>query len=81
MVRKSIHSYVNLNFSLDDLTVEKVKIALVIVADANAHHTLWGSSDNNDKGVLLQNCVLISNTAIANRGEEPTYMGPTWRNV
>ncbi|XP_036347174.1 uncharacterized protein LOC118756521, partial [Rhagoletis pomonella] len=45
---------------------EKAKRPLIIGADANAHNTVWGSGDTNER---------------ANRGEEPTYIGPTSKNV
>ncbi|XP_054087737.1 uncharacterized protein LOC128922138 [Zeugodacus cucurbitae] len=55
--------------------------ALVVGADANAHHTIWGSPDINQRGESLFNVIIQSSLAIANRGEEPTYIGPTSKNV
>ncbi|XP_036327429.1 uncharacterized protein LOC118740039 [Rhagoletis pomonella] len=60
---------------------EKAKRPLIIGADANAHNTVWGSGDTNERGESLLNFILISNLDIANRGEEPTYIGPTSKNV
>ncbi|XP_037943235.1 uncharacterized protein LOC119676079 [Teleopsis dalmanni] len=55
--------------------------SLIIGTDANAHHTLWGSTDINDRGESLFNYIIQSRLSVANRGEEPTYVGPTSRNV
>jgi len=54
---------------------------MVIGADANAHHTVWGSTDINDRGESFLEFILRSRISIANRGEEPTYKGPTSENV
>ncbi|XP_054083756.1 uncharacterized protein LOC128920478 [Zeugodacus cucurbitae] len=55
--------------------------ALVVGADANAHHTIWSSTDINQRGECLLNFILQSSLVTANRGEEPTYIGPTSKNV
>ncbi|XP_054745928.1 uncharacterized protein LOC129250321 [Anastrepha obliqua] len=62
-------------------TAARKKHALVVGTDANAHHTVWGSADINDRGESLFTYILQSSLEIANRGEEPTYVGPTSRNV
>nr|AMS38355.1 hypothetical protein [Bactrocera tryoni] len=62
-------------------TSSRRKQALVVGADANAHHTVWGSPDINQRGESLLNYILQSSLVVANRGEEPTYIGPTSRNV
>ncbi len=104
-----MHSYIDLNFSSDVLTMVAAKNnkdeTLILASfymphddealpaefrrladaaekgDANAYNTVWGSSDTNDRGESLLNFILISNLAIANRGEEPTYMGPISKNI
>ncbi|XP_054082619.1 uncharacterized protein LOC128920130 [Zeugodacus cucurbitae] len=62
-------------------TSSRRKQSLVVGADANAHHTIWGSRDINAKGESLLNFILMSSLVIANREEEPTYIGPTSKNV
>ncbi|XP_054729442.1 uncharacterized protein LOC129238443, partial [Anastrepha obliqua] len=62
-------------------TAARKKHALVVGTDANAHHTVWGSADINDRGESLFTYILQSSLEIANRGEEPTYVGPTSKNV
>lgn len=49
--------------------------------DANADHTIWGSFDINQRGESLFNFILKSSLVVANIDEEPTYIGPTSRNV
>lgn len=46
-------------------------------ADDIAHHTVWGSRNTNERDEFLLNFILISNITVANRGEKPTYIGPT----
>lgn len=46
---------------------------LVIGCDANAHHTLWGSTDINKRGESLFDYLLSTNLIISNRGETPTF--------
>lgn len=46
---------------------------LVICADANAHHSQWGSSDINDRGELLFEFITMNNLGICNRGNTPTF--------
>ena len=59
----------------------KKKLNLVVGTDANAHHVIWGSKDINLRGESLITFILQSNLYIANRGEVPTYKGPTSENV
>jgi len=40
---------------------EKLRKVLVIGCDANAHHTQWGSPNNNDSGESLFDFILNSN--------------------
>ncbi|XP_065365334.1 uncharacterized protein LOC135958358 [Calliphora vicina] len=46
---------------------------LIIGCDANAHHTLWGSSDINDRGECLLQYLLSTNLSVCNRGNIPTF--------
>ena len=59
----------------------KRKQNLVVGTDANAHHTVWGSKDINDRGESLISFILQTSLKIANRGDIPTYKGPTSENV
>ncbi|XP_054745915.1 uncharacterized protein LOC129250307 [Anastrepha obliqua] len=61
-------------------TAARKKHGLVVGTDANAHHTVWSSTDINDRGESLFNYILQSSLETANRGEEPTYVGPTSKN-
>ncbi|KAH8294581.1 hypothetical protein KR054_011526, partial [Drosophila jambulina] len=54
---------------------------LIVGADANAHHCVWGSPDINDRGESLLDFILTTNLSIANVGEEHTFVGPTSSNV
>lgn len=47
---------------------------LIIGGDANAHHTIWGSSDINERGESLFNFILSTRLLIGNRGNEPTFV-------
>ena len=46
---------------------------IVIGCDANAHHTLWGSSDINIRGECLLEYLLSTNLSICNKGNKPTF--------
>ena len=50
-------------------------------ADANAHHTIWGSTDVNERGELLLDYIINENIVICNRGNEPTFVVTTRREV
>ena len=47
---------------------------LVIGCDANAHHTIWGSSDVNKRGESLLDYLLCCHLDIANVGCKPTFI-------
>lgn len=46
----------------------------IIGCDANAHHTVWGSTDVNNRGELLLNFIQTNNLFINNIGNEPTFV-------
>lgn len=48
-------------------------LQLIIGADANAHHTLWGSSDTNLRGEELLEFISSSELVILNQGNVPTF--------
>ncbi|XP_062124849.1 uncharacterized protein LOC133837952 [Drosophila sulfurigaster albostrigata] len=54
---------------------------LIIGTDANAHHSVWGSPDINDRGESVLDFILNNKLRLANRGEVSTYVGPTSCNV
>jgi len=41
--------------------------------DANAHHTLWGSNDINERGESLLEFILFTRLNVCNRGSHPTF--------
>jgi hypothetical protein len=47
---------------------------LIIGCDANAHHTSWGSSDNNNRGESLFNYIMANGLDIMNRANRPTFV-------
>ncbi|XP_055850400.1 uncharacterized protein LOC129914972 [Episyrphus balteatus] len=53
---------------------ERQKICLIIGCDANAHHTVWGSTDINDRGESLFDFILSTNLIVSNTGNEPTFV-------
>lgn len=46
---------------------------LLVGCDANAHHTVWGSSDTNPRGALLLEFLFANNLIILNKGNRPTF--------
>jgi hypothetical protein len=58
---------------------EKKEIMLGI--DANAHHTLWGSTDINPRGESLMEYLISTKLNILNKGNEPTFLNVRRRQV
>ena len=54
---------------------------LVIGADANAHHSVWGSTDINKRGELLFDYILTTNLIICNKGNKPTFTNKVRQQV
>jgi hypothetical protein len=50
------------------------KKQLTIGCDANAHHTLWGSTGVNPRGESLMEYLVSSNLNIPNHGNEPNFV-------
>lgn len=50
---------------------------LLNCADANAHHTHWGSTDANERGEYLLNFILHCCLLICNKGNERTFVTRT----
>jgi len=56
---------------------EKLRKGLVIGCDANALHTQWGCTNNNDRSESLFEFNLNSNLFLCNRGNVPTFITKT----
>ena len=50
-----------------------IKIPLVIETDANAHHTVWGSTNVNPRGLELLMYCASANLYFCNVGNKPTF--------
>jgi hypothetical protein len=64
---------------LQHSTEEKKEIILGI--DANAHHTLWGSTDINPRGESLMEYMVSTKLNILNKGNKPTFLNVRMRQV
>lgn len=53
---------------------------LLVGCDANARHTLWGSSEINERGESLFDYILDTNLTVCNRGSTPTFTFPSSEN-
>lgn len=60
---------------------EEKKTQLVLCCDSNAHHTVWGSTDNNRRGESLLEFIVSNKLEVANRGNEPTFVTQTRSEV
>ena len=49
-------------------------LPLIVGCDANAHHTVWGSTDVNERGRQLLDYLVSTDLSILNRGREPTFV-------
>ncbi|KAH8368567.1 hypothetical protein KR200_006474, partial [Drosophila serrata] len=59
---------------------EVTKTTLVLGCDANARHTLWGSSETNERGESLFDNIICRNVTICNKGNTPTFIFPSTEN-
>lgn len=50
------------------------KLQLIIGSDANAHHTIWGSSNINKRGEYLLEYIYCHQLEILNIGDKPTFV-------
>ncbi|XP_055842459.1 uncharacterized protein LOC129909372 [Episyrphus balteatus] len=57
-----------------------MKTSLLIGCDANARHTLWGSSEINERGESLFDYIIENNLSLCNRGTTPTFIFPSSGN-
>lgn len=56
-------------------------LGLLIGCDANAHNTVWGSTDTNGRGEDLLDYLAENNLEILNVGAEPTFVTASRREV
>ncbi|XP_048510255.1 uncharacterized protein LOC125500690 [Athalia rosae] len=56
-------------------------LKLLVGCDANSHHTVWGSSDTNRRGVALPGYLTLERRKILNRGSKPTFINFLRREV
>lgn len=49
-------------------------IPIILGCDANAHHTIWGSTNINPRGSLLLQFIADTELTILNRGRVPTFV-------
>jgi len=50
------------------------KMELLVGMDANAHHTMWGSSDINTRGEEVLNLMFTWDLELLNKGNKPTFV-------
>jgi len=50
------------------------RLPLVVGGDANAHHTLWGSSDINERGIQLLEFIVEQDLHCINKGHKPNFV-------
>ena len=53
----------------------------MIARDSNSHHTAWGSSECNARGIRLLEYLATTGLEIANIGAEPTFVAGNKRTV
>lgn len=56
-------------------------LPILIGCDANAHHTLWGSTDCNERGLELLDYLGCTNLQVLNKGNQPTFITKTRSEV
>ena len=57
------------------------QIPAIVETDANAHHTIWGSSDVNPRGEDLLACCVSADLNFCNVGKDPTFRTKTREEV
>lgn len=60
---------------------KKINAQFIIGCDANAHHTIWSSSDINKRGEDLLNYISSNSIDICNRGDSPTFINAIRQEV
>lgn len=64
------------SFTLTNIC-SKFKKDLIIGCDANARHSLWGSSSTNVRGESFFNFINDNNLTVQNKGSRPTFYFPS----
>jgi hypothetical protein len=54
---------------------------LILGSDANAHHTVSGSTKTNQRGESLLGFIMANNLTIANQGNKPTFITAVRKEV
>ncbi|XP_011157128.1 uncharacterized protein LOC105194097 [Solenopsis invicta] len=57
------------------------RLPLIVRCNANSHHTVWGSTDTNDRGRKLLEFLASTDLEILNRGNKPTFCTAVRREV
>ncbi|XP_039306756.1 uncharacterized protein LOC120358104 [Solenopsis invicta] len=57
------------------------RLPLIVGCDANSHHTVWGSTDTNDRDGRLLEFLASTDLEILNRGNKPTFCTAVRREV
>ncbi|XP_018308359.1 uncharacterized protein [Mycetomoellerius zeteki] len=52
---------------------QKEGLPLVVGCDANAYHTIWGSTDTNERGRKLLEYLVTTDLEVLNKGNESTF--------
>lgn len=60
---------------------KKINAQFIIGCDANAHHTIWSSTDINKRGEDLLNYISSHNIDICNKGSSPTFINAIRQEV
>ncbi|XP_062538720.1 uncharacterized protein LOC134206995 [Armigeres subalbatus] len=60
---------------------KKQNKSFIIGCDANAHHTVWASTDINNRGEYLLDYISKNEIDICNRGDAPTFMNAVRQEV
>ncbi|XP_067209949.1 uncharacterized protein [Linepithema humile] len=60
---------------------QEKRLSLIMRCDANAHHTVWGSSDTNERGMKVLEFLAFTDLEILNTGDEPTFCTIARREV
>ena len=72
--------YTDLLIKVIEFSEEK-KVPILMGSDANAHHTVWGSTDINPRGTALLQFIADSELNILNKGKFPTFVTKNRKEV
>ena len=57
------------------------QIPVILSMDANAHNTLWGSTDTNNRGIIMASFLAMYNLHTLNNSTQPTFQTKTQAQV